>query len=287
MVNQRGFPLAAALLSVLLLTGSIHPDFTMKSLNVFVNVNLDGSANVEEQLYAMMNGSQSRDLYEGTRSAYSDLSTWQERTNLSELRHHITRAKADISDIRVTPQTVERCNSFLGVCYANIVLTYKVNANGTLGSGLVKVERYKPRTANYTLIPEALSFEQTKSGDLILPAGTVISFSIPQAAEKIQFSATPENVASEGAASTRYDQSQNINYYVGTKRIFTWKGDTLSKFHFTYEVEQPLESEVMAFFRDSQSSVISFLTGTQGIAALVLVATAAVSLYSLNRLSKG
>jgi hypothetical protein len=281
-----GAKLLAALFALAFLCGTIQADFSMKSLSVFVNVNLDGSANVEEQLYVVINGSQSRELYDFTRSAYSDISTWQQRTNLSELRHHMTRAKADISDVRINPQAVDRCSSAIqGLCFAPVSLSYKVNA-GQNGSGLVKAELYKPRTTRYTLVPETLSFEQTKSGDIILPAGTVISIAIPPSAEKIYFSSIPENVAEEGEEAFKYDTTNNVKYYIGSKRVFTWASNTLSKFRFTYEAEAPLESEVIGAFRDSQSTVISFLTGAQGLAALILIGASAVSLYSLNRLGK-
>lgn len=280
-------PYSAAAFVLFLLAGSAFADFSMKSLTVFVNANLDGSANVDEGLYIMMNGTQSRELYEITRSAYSDILTWRNRTNLSEFRHHMTRARADISEIRVKPQAVERCNSFMGICYATVSMSYKVNPADQNGSGLFRTERYKPRTTSYTLIPEALSFEQTKiTGDLILPAGTNITFSIPQSAEKIHFSTLPANLVDEPEAAFRYDQAENTMYYVGAKRIFTWTGDTLPKFTFTYEIEETLEAEVMGFFRSSQGTVISFITGPQGLAALLIIAAGAASIYYINRLGK-
>jgi hypothetical protein len=277
--------LFASILFTALLMPLAHADFSMKTLTVFVNINLDGSASVEEQLYIVMNGTQSRDLYEVTRSAYSDLATWQERTAIPELRHHMTRAKAELSEIRVNPQAIERCNPFMGLCYATVTLSYKVSPNSQNGSGLMKVDRYKPRTARYSLVTDALSFEQTKSGDLILPPGTVISFAIPQSATRIYFSSIPANVLDEGESSFRYDQSENVRYYVGAKRLFNWNSNTLSKFQFNYEVESPLETEVMEFFRSSQGGVISFLTGPQGIAALIIIAAGAVSFYYINRMA--
>ncbi|VVB98508.1 Uncharacterised protein [uncultured archaeon] len=126
-----GFPsekLGALFLFSLLLISIVAADFSLSSLNVFINVNLDGSANVEEKLDLLINGTQSRDLYDTTRAAYSDLATWKDRTQLSEMRHHITRANADITNLRIVPQAVERCNSFLGVCHGVVVLDYVVPA---------------------------------------------------------------------------------------------------------------------------------------------------------------
>ena len=271
----------AVLFALLLLAAIPRADFSSKSLNVMININPDGSANVEEQLDIIMNGTASRELYDTTRTVYSDISTWKDRTQLPEMRQHISRAKADMSDIRITPQPVERCNSFLGICHALFIVDYKVIATQN-GSGLVKVERYKPRTARYSLQQEALSFEQTKTGDLLLPAGTQISISVPSGAEKIYFSTAPSDIAAEEGGKLLYDSSTNLRYYVGAKRTFTWQDNTLSKFQFTYEIESPLEDEVIAFFSDTQNATTQLLFGPQGIAAFIMIAAGALTFYYFN-----
>lgn len=257
----------------LLLAGAAFADFSMRSLGVFVDIGPDGSANVEERLVIAMSTS-SRDLYESTRSAYSDIATWQNRTGLSEMRHHISRAKAEITDLRVTPQAIDHCNAALDLCFASVIIDYAVPA-GENGSGLVKVDHYKPRTALFSLQPDALSFEQTKSGDLVLPKGTNVTFTIPQNAEKIYFSSPPQNIMNEGTTS--------IRYYNGKTREFTWNGDLLPKFQFTYEIESPLEEEVIGFFTGSQQRVMGFFFGPEGLAAVFIIAAAALSAYYLNK----
>jgi hypothetical protein len=275
---------SAMLFALLLLAGMPHADFSMKSLSVFVNINLDGSANIEEQLDIVINGTSSRELYDATRATYSDLTTWKNRTQLSEMRHHVTRAKADVTDFRIIPQAIERCNSFLGTCYATVVIDYRVSATRN-GSGLAGVDRYKPRTLRYSLKQDALSFEQTQTGDLILPAGTVISIAIPENSEKIFFSTAPTNLAGGPEEDFKYDSSSNMRYYVGEKRIFKWSGNALSKFQFTYEVELPLETEVVDFFVGSQTAVSELIFGPQGMAALFLLIAAGASFYYVNRVN--
>ena len=273
-----------ALFALLLLPSMGHADFSMRSLSVFININLDGSANVDEQLEMVINGTSSRDLYDSTRAAYSDLTTWKTLTGLSEMRHHITRAKADITDVRIIPGAVERCNSYMGICYATVAIDYKVPA-GQNGSGLIAVDRYKPRTLRYSLQQDALSFDQTATGDLILPTGTVISISIPDTAEKIFFSTIPTNLANEPDENFKYDSDSNTRFYVGSKRIFKWSGNALSKFQFIYEVELPLETEVVDFFVQSQGAVSSLIFGPQGVAALFIILAAAASFYYVNRIN--
>jgi len=279
-VSTSNMLISLALL--LLLSGGVFADFAHKSLSVAANVNKDGSVNVEERLEIVLGGQSSRDLYEATRAAYSDLATWKNRTGLSEMRHHVSRANLDIENLRITPQAVERCNSFLGTCYATIVLDYLVPSSQN-GSGLIKVFRYKPRTARYSLAQDALSFEQTKTGDLVLPKGTTISITIPTSSEKIYFSSQPQNI--NDTLLFRYDSQSNRRYYTGAERTFSWGGDALSKFEFTFEVESSLESEVLDFFRDFQQSVVAFFLGPEGLAALFILAAGAASAYYFNRLS--
>jgi hypothetical protein len=263
--------------ALLLFAGLSFSEFAIRSLSVFIEIGADGSADVEERLYVAMNTS-SKDLYEATRSAYSDIATWQERTGLSELRHHISRAKAEISNLRITPQAIDHCNAVLDLCFANIVIDYSVPA-GQNGSGLVKVERYKPRTALFSLKPDALSFERTKSGDLVLPKGTNITFIIPPNAQKIYFSSPPQNIAGEGVSS--------IRYYKGKTRQFTWNGDLLPDFQFTYEIESPLEDEVIGFFSGMQQKLAGFFFGPEGIPAMIILLAAALSAFYLHKLGKG
>ncbi|MCX6772069.1 MAG: hypothetical protein NTX79_08545 [Candidatus Micrarchaeota archaeon] len=280
----NSYAVMAAVLPLLLLAGMPHSDFSMKSLSVFVNINLDGSANIDEQLEMVINGNSSRELYETTRAAYSDLTTWKTLTGLPEMRHHVTRAKTDVADLRIIPQAIERCNSFLGTCYATVAIDYKIPATQN-GSGLIQVDRYKPRTLRYSLQQDALSFEQTETGDLILPTGTVISIAIPQNSEKIFFSTVPTNLAGDPDEDFKYDSTSNMRYYIGQKRIFKWSGNALSKFQFTYEVELPLETEVVDFFVGSQNAVSDLIFGPQGLAALFIILTAAASFYYMNRIN--
>lgn len=262
------------LAALLLFSCAAHADFTMRNLGVYIDIGKDGSANVEERLLVAMDMGASRDLYDATRSAYSDLATWKERTGLSEMRHHVSRAKTELSDLRVTPQAIDHCNYDLGLCFATVVIDYSLPAAQN-GSGLVSVNRYKPRTALFSLQPDALSFEQTKSGDLVLPKGTNITLTIPQNAEKIYFSSPPQNLANEG--------SSNIRYYDGKTRQFTWNSDLLPQFQFTYEVESPLEEEVIGFFSESQGSITGFFFGPEGMAAMLILAAAVVSIYYCNK----
>ena len=206
--------LAAILFALVLLSMPVRADFSSKSLTVMININPDGSANVEEQLAIIINGSDSENLYETTRTVYSDITTWQTLTQLPDLRQHISGAKADTTNIRITPEPIGNCNSFLGTCQALILMDYNVLAAQN-GSGLVAVDRYKPRTARYTLQQDALSFELTKSGDLTLLEGTQLMITVPQPSEDIYFSTTPSNLNDTDASSFIYNPTTDLRYYAG------------------------------------------------------------------------
>ncbi|MCX8197500.1 MAG: hypothetical protein N3G80_04265 [Candidatus Micrarchaeota archaeon] len=275
----------AAVAFFLLLFASVafSSNFSLRSLSVFIRINQDGSANVEEHFAIMMNSSL-KEFYEDTRSIYSDLATWRAKTGIAELRHHISRAYADIRNLRLVPQPVERCNLYVNLCHATLLLAYDVPASKQ-GSGLVKVDWYKPRTAKYSIEADALSFERTKSGDLLLPPNTNITFAIPPLADRIYFSAIPENIADQ-ASNFRYDYTSNLRYYVGQSRIFNWRGEMLSKFQFTFEIEFPLETEVIEFFKEAQTSVLTLFFGPQGLAALIILSSVAATIYFLNKIER-
>jgi hypothetical protein len=225
------------LFAVLLLLPALHADFTMNSLQVSIYLNPDGSASVQELMDIAITGNDSIQIYDDTRSTYSDISTWKDRLGLSELRQHITVAEANVYNLTLTPGPVQECNLFTGVCSATFELNYRVAAPKN-STGLLLLDMYKPRTTLYSLNPQALSFEQTKSGDILLPAGTTISITIPQDAENIYFSALPYSLTNGAETDTntsdfRYDQSTDLNYYVGSDRTFSWKGDVLPNFQFT------------------------------------------------------
>ncbi|MEM4633526.1 MAG: hypothetical protein QW275_00020 [Candidatus Anstonellaceae archaeon] len=282
MANARAKAIAV-LFFCSLLSNYVFADFSMRSLSVFININKDGTAYVEERLYLVISGQISKELYDATRLSYSDLATWKERTQLSEMRHHVTRANTEISNLRVLPQPIERCNSMLDVCFATVIIDYNIPV-GRNGTGLVRVENYKPRTSKFSLVSEALSFEQTKTGDLILPEGTTISISIPTNADKI-FISNPPQALIESPSNFRYDEQDNLRYYIGEQRTFEWRGDTLSKFQFSYEIEAPLETEVIEFFSTLQRKVSFFLTSNEGPAAIFILAVAAATVFYFNKIS--
>jgi hypothetical protein len=269
---------------LLILVSFSFADFSLKNLTVSININKQGEAYVEEKILIWINSTQSKELYESARLAFSDIASWKNILNLSEVRHHVTRANAEIYNIRVMPQNIEWCNSFLKICQTTMRLDYYIKAGGN-GTGLVDVIQYKPRTKKYTLLSNTFSFEQTKTGDLILPEMTKISLTIPQDADKIYFSVNPKNIE-ENDLYFLFDEKENKKYYYGHLRTFVWEGTSLSKFTLSYEIEFPLESEVVEFFVGMQKSLFLFILSSEGLAGVLILIIASVSFYYLKKYNK-
>ena len=273
---------AAALFALFLLAAPLSAAFEMHSLQVTISVNPDGSAHAQEVISFVINSTESRDLYEST-FKYNQLSDYAERIGLSDIRHHVSRAQADISGLRIRPQPVERCNELLGICQASLIFDYDVNASAN-ATGLFLTDNYKPRTTKFSLNPNALSFDTTTAGDIILNKGTTLTIVLPKDATKIYFSKEPDNIASE--ANAQYEIDGNINYYVGPERKFSWSGETLPQFELSYEREDSLEGEIMQFFKKGQESLTAVVFSSQGIASFLIAAVLLASVLYINRLKK-
>ncbi len=269
-------------LALLIASGLAFAAFEYRTLLVTINLNPDGSSHVEEVISFVVNTSESRELYEST-FRYNQLSDWKERIGLEEMRHHISRAHVDISGLRIRPQPVERCNPFLGICQASLIFDYDVRPTAS-SPGLLLMDNYKPRTTKYQLVSDALSFDTTKSGDILLEKNTKLAIILPKDAAKIYFSKEPDNLATQEGAE--YEVAGNTKYYAGPERAFSWESQTLSKFELSYEREETLESEVVQFFKNSQEAMARSAFSTEGLASLFIVAVLIVSAIYINRVRK-
>lgn len=283
--NPRLFG-AVLLLSLLAFFGLPLGAFELRSLSVGITMNADGSAHVEESIQVFITGAQSRQVYEDSKF-YNDLSTWRDRLGLAEIRQHVSRAEADIVRFRIRPDPVERCNALLATCFATITFDYDALAASPKAnqSGLVIVQNYKPRTSLYLLNPQALSFETSKGGDIIIPKGTSLSIAIPQDSKKIFFSRAPDNLRDSQDDFLR-DSHDGVKYYAGSARSFEWADQTLSQFEFSFEREESLETEVLQFFQSMQQRISSLLFSAEGPAIILLLAVVSFSVFYLNHMRK-
>ncbi len=250
---------------LLLLIPTLFAGFELRSLKVSVYINSDGSAHATEEALIFMDSESSIRLYEDS-VIFNDLSSWADRTQISDLRTHISRAYVDVVDLRVRPQPVHNCNNLAQTCFATLILDYDVFALSENTSGITKMSLYKPRTTRHVLNSDVFSFTRSKTNDIILPRGYSLQITIPQIAKAITFSKIPDNADDTSHSTLNYDSVSGANQYLGELRSFIWENQTLSQFALSFEIENSLEYEISYFFSNLQSKLFGLLSSSDGIA---------------------
>ncbi|MEM4137317.1 MAG: hypothetical protein QXH71_03880 [Candidatus Anstonellaceae archaeon] len=259
-------------------------DFELKSYVMSLNINPDGTVHVIEDFLIFINGSYSIQLYENS-FLLNDLASWSERTKLSELRPHISRAFVDLVNFRVRPVSVFNCNNIANTCFGKISIEYDVLPLSPNNPSLIEISQVKPRTKKYILWTKPFSFQLSKTDDIILPSDYSLKISIPDKASKIIFSRTPNNIE-ENPLLFRFDPSSSQNYYLGNERIFIWKSQTLSKFYFSFEMEQTPEEEINEFFLKLQSKLYNLFFLILNPPYLLSLVILSVAIYWIKKLDK-
>ncbi len=279
-----GANLLFLLVAALLMANSAFGAFGLEEHAVTVTLNHDGSAHVEEKIDFIISGANSRQLYESSLEYKNDLATWKERLELPDVRHHVSLATVSIDGIRVQPQPVRNCNSFVESCEASLVFDYNVLAPVANRTGLLALDNYKPRTTRHALNSNALSFELTTTSELLLPKDTVLAIELPRDARRIYFSKQPDNVGTDAKFAS--DPAGKVRYYAGDLRSFQWSGQTLPRFELSYELEGSLESEMVGYIGDLQGSVLGVIFGRQGLAVVGLALVIVVSAVYISSIRK-
>ncbi|MEM3030535.1 MAG: hypothetical protein QXH27_02260 [Candidatus Micrarchaeia archaeon] len=250
--------------------------FSFSSLSVTIFARPDGSAHVSEDIRIFIDDRPSIEIYDAGIAITNDITSWKVRTNISEVRHHVDRQLVDVRNIIVRPQPRDTCNSFLGTCYATIKMEYDAypfieNGIAIPGTGLFTASRYKPRTTNYSLNARALSFETTKTGEIVLLDNQVLVIRIPPESVVTYIDPLPEAMR------------ERTTPFTGVSS-FTWRGrTTLADFQLRYQIEQPLREEVIEFFSSLEGRARALLFSAEGAALVVLVVVAVVSWALLRR----
>ncbi len=264
------------LFAILFLLSLAYADFQLQNLDVAIKLNEDGSAAVEERINVIVFGQYSMQLYE---SGYNknNLASWQDVTNISEIKTHIGANYADTRNIVVRPQPLQKSKSGLDVWYGQIIVDYSAypyyDKNGSVANrtGLVIMDNYKPRTTRYTLNENAFSFKRTETGDIKLDDTTTLSITPPSNAL-----ITIVNPITEDMSNVKFP---------APSRTLKWSGLTLVQFSLVYEIEQSLDKEVLSFFSDLQQSIRASLSSPEGLSAIAVVLVLAAAYFYL-RLSR-
>jgi hypothetical protein len=249
------------ILLVLLLCSFAYSAITLTSMDVMIDVNEDGSAEITENLGLIITTEYHISLYKSGLSQ-NDLASWSELTGLQDVRCHVDNRYVDISNVVVRPQPVYQCNPLADLCHGQLKISYHVNGyldkDGNIinDTGLFLLDEYKPRTTRYSLNPSALGFEESGLGDVILGETERLSIVLPEDAETIEVNPLPEGVSRSELK--------------GLKEM-SWQNTVLARFNIVFEREEGLDQEVLDFFVDARNAIMQVFSGPEGIAIVVLI----------------
>ncbi len=261
--------LIVVLISCLIVPNPVRAEFLLERVEVTISdIRPDGTAKITEDIKMIIKGEHSQSLYDSGYGGYynNDLSFWSTTTGLKDVKQHVNPAKVDISDFRLRPQPRGKCNPVQMLCHGELILEYIASPsyNSTehgkfpiAGTGIFTVEKTKPRTTQYTLNPQALSFTTTEQGNIILDEEVYLIIELPNDAVVYDVNPVPEDVDVEFPA-----------------RIFqlSWNDMALVKFSLVFEIEESIQEEVSDFFLGVAEGIETAVRGEYGLAIFVLVA---------------
>ena len=247
------------LLLLLLLLSLSFAEFRMTALDVLADVGEDGSAQVTERMHFIITTSYHQSLYESTISK-NDLASWSSATGSEEVRSHFDNRYVEIDNVVVSPAPLSNCNALADLCHGELVITYTLEpyfdseGEAIPGTGIFTMDEYKPRTVKYSLNSEAIYFEGSELGDVILGESVRLTLLLPERAELVEVRPVPDEEVTGGATQ------------------LSWTNRVLSHFTCVFEIEDSLDQEVVGFFVGTRGELSSLLYGPEGIAILALVA---------------
>lgn len=241
----------------------IEDKFIIEKVDVKIsNINPDGSVRVHESIKLAMFGDYSKSLYDSAISK-SELSVWSNITGLSDVKFHVSPSKVAIREFRLRPQPRTRCNPIQGICHGELILDYLAlpsfanNSSAPIsGTGIFSTHEIKPRTMRYVLNPNSLAFTATSDGNLILGDNVFLTIAFPDSTELVDLNPAP--VDSNIEIPSRVDE-------------LTWNDMALVRFSLVFDVEDPIDQEIINFFSRFFETVYRFSTGTNGPASIVLI----------------
>lgn len=264
------------LLFLMLLCAFASAEFRLDKTDVSVRIDENGVATVQERIDLTVFGDYSMQLYNSGLDK-NILSAWQEITGITEIKTHLSEKSVIIKKLVIRPQPLQKSKSLDDVWYGQIIVDYSAEpyygANGKVvnNSGIVAMEKYKPRTTRYMLNGNSFSFPRTNTGDIMLDDKTTLAISIPENALITYVNPITRDLTGSNLPTRA--------------RALSWNGLTLVQFSLAYEVEQTLDKEVVQFFSDLQESIRLSITSPEGLAGLALAAILVLSYFYL-RLSR-
>ena len=252
------------LLMLAMLAHAQNSNFLIDKVTVHISdIQDDGSAQVKENIKFVMYGEYSNSLYDSG-IAKNSLTTWANNTELKDVKIHVNTANVDVRDFRLRPQPRTKCNPIQEICHGELILDYLAypSYNDTLqttpveGTGLFKIDQYKPRTKRSTLNPNSLSFTTTSDGTIVLDEDIYLTIDLPADSMLLDVNPYPS------------DEDLDLPMHLST---LSWTDIVLVKFSLVFDVEQGIDQEISMFFSSITRSISSTLSSPEGFAIIVLI----------------
>lgn len=280
------------LVLLLLLFSLAFAEFKLESVDVVVNdIQKDGSAKVTEHIKIFVVGTYEQEKYKAG-LGNNDLSSWAELTSLGEVKMHISSSSVDIVGFSLRPQTLNKCDPFLDLCHGELILSYTARPyfNRTTGApmpgtGLFSVDNYKPRTTRYLFNVASLNFRtaqralangnisQDVSNDvIILDKNIYLTIDFPSNTVILDVSQAPENV--------------ELTTPTASVSELRWTNTILGQFVLSFEVEETLDKEVVAFFSEVPRKMKQVIESEQGMGTLAIIVILVASYAYLKSMEK-
>ncbi|RLG20099.1 hypothetical protein DRN67_00925 [Candidatus Micrarchaeota archaeon] len=256
------------LLSIALLLSVSSAAFHQIYHNFQMNIREDGSAHVLEEFQLYMDSNESSNFYDSIMSL-NDISAWKNVTSIENMRIHVNTRYAQVDNVRIRAQRKESCNPWTGTCYGVVRMEYDIR-NIEPGT-FIGVTSEKPRTYNYTFNPRALSFSLTEEGNIAIPDKTELTINLPNDSVITRLNNFPDYFTTTSLPITGISQLK-------------WAGpEVLAGFELQFTREEPLETEVISFFKSLQSDLVDLLRSDEGLAILLMLVVVLVSIVLLRK----
>ena len=199
------------LLVYLLVLASLNCAYSDYSFSAISSFRPDGSAHVTEKTIFLFENAEERKAFElNMNLGESTISEWRKFSD--NIRFHF---KGKISDTKITAKREFTVSFEAGA----VILEYDIES-------IVAIQKVGSRRTIYGMLPDALAFDRTKTGQTSLGNNVVLQFEYPKGSELLK-------------AAPVYDEGGNV---------ITWNGPIAGNWEFEYAEEMPLSQEVGEFF---------------------------------------
>jgi len=243
------------------------------SLKVTITVNKDGTAHVSEEIQLAVSPSVAELYKQSLRSTRLTIDDWKKTTGSKNLRYHVLGANVTPLNTRVFPQPLQRFQ-FVDKSIAVIAVEYDTSAP------IFVMREVGPRRTAYTLIGEALSFENAPEGQ-VLPENTVLAIRVPDNSRADLSKIYPRpTYPSQPEGSKGQDGLISSDVYMWNA---TGGAIPLTPFDFTFETEKSLDEEVSEYFKELRGTITSIVFSNYGLLFAVVGAILLLLFFALKQ----